>query len=519
MRSLLKCLLIAVLLSGIHGYSSAQTQREVMGWSAEFVSGTESRAVTRLRAGRVNAYGAELQTAMSPFGSGRVHALLAEGGNLYVGGIFESIGGIVASGIARYHLSTASWSSLGSGVLRQQGFLGSYGWVTTLALRGDMVFVGGDFETAGGGPSENIAAYETGAGRWSSLGSGTDSDVDVLLTVGDDLYVGGWFREAGGQEAGYVARYNTVSRAWSTLAEGVDELVIALEHHDGKLFAGGAFEMAGTSPAKSLAVYDIAAGTWSAVGSGTNGLVTSLAIHDRYLYVGGLFSVAGGVPAAGLARYDLGTGEWSAVGSGVSGFSNENGGVWALRHVGDQLFVGGRFTHAGGTPASSIARFDLSGGTWHALGSGLILGGTAFSMEVVGNDLYVGGEFLQAGGISSHNIARYTMTTGVWTSLAQAGSVSAREDLAAAPTTVLGAAYPNPVFDVATLPLTLERPEEVRLEIYNVLGQKMATLLDGYLPAGTHDIRIDARDLVPGVYIVTLRSGRNSTSSRAAIIR
>ena len=53
----------------------------------------------------------------------------------------------------------------------------------------------------------------------------------------------------------------------------------------------------------------------------------------------------------------------------------------------------------------------------------------------------------------------------------------------------LSAAYPNPFGDRTTLALTLDSPERVRAEAYDLLGRRVATLLDGTVDAAqqSHD--------------------------------
>jgi hypothetical protein len=85
--------------------------------------------------------------------------------------------------------------------------------------------------------------------------------------------------------------------------------------------------------------------------------VYALAIHGNDLYAGGDFTKAGGTatnrnPANRIARWD-GT-NWSALGSGM------NTNVWAFAISGDDLYVAGEFTIAGGKPAARVARAYLS---------------------------------------------------------------------------------------------------------------------------------------------------------------
>ena len=67
---------------------------------------------------------------------------------------------------------------------------------------------------------------------------------------------------------------------------------------------------------------------------------------------------------------------------------------------------------------------------------------------------------------------------------------------------VLSAAYPNP-FNVQTrFDLTLERSQVVRVEVYDVLGRRVALLHEGSLAAQTpYTFHIDGRDWPSGTYV------------------
>lgn len=59
---------------------------------------------------------------------------------------------------------------------------------------------------------------------------------------------------------------------------------------------------------------------------------------------------------------------------------------------------------------------------------------------------------------------------------------------------VIVTAYPNP-FNLSTqISLRLAEAADVRLEIYNILGQKVVTLYDRFLQAGPNSVAWDARD-------------------------
>ncbi len=72
--------------------------------------------------------------------------------------------------------------------------------------------------------------------------------------------------------------------------------------------------------------------------------------------------------------------------------------------------------------------------------------------------------------------------------------------------------YPNPFNPTTIISFSLPRTSNVRLEIYNVLGQRVSTLIDGELKAGDHDISWDGQNafgqpVATGIYFYRLKAG------------
>ena len=115
---------------------------------------------------------------------------------------------------------------------------------------------------------------------------------------------------------------------------------------------------------------------------GISSSVSALAVFNHELYAGGSITAAGDYPAMGIAKWD-GT-RWSALGTGVNNDGTGDVGpatVFALATNGSALYVGGRFTQAGGVNAEGIAKWD--GTHWSAVGTGLT--GTVYAIAVSGN--------------------------------------------------------------------------------------------------------------------------------------
>ncbi|MBP3191208.1 T9SS type A sorting domain-containing protein [Natronogracilivirga saccharolytica] len=67
--------------------------------------------------------------------------------------------------------------------------------------------------------------------------------------------------------------------------------------------------------------------------------------------------------------------------------------------------------------------------------------------------------------------------------------------------------YPNPFNPTTNIEFTIPESHDVRLEVYNILGRRVATLVNTYKNAGTHTVQFDASRLASGMYIYRLQAG------------
>lgn len=67
--------------------------------------------------------------------------------------------------------------------------------------------------------------------------------------------------------------------------------------------------------------------------------------------------------------------------------------------------------------------------------------------------------------------------------------------------------YPNPFNPVTTIRYGLPEKSLVRLEVFDVAGQRVAFLVDGERDAGYHDVKFNAESLPSGIYFYRLLAG------------
>lgn len=98
-------------------------------------------------------------------------------------------------------------------------------------------------------------------------------------------------------------------------------------------------------------------------------------------------------------------------------------------------------------------------------------------------------------------------------------SVSAESGPAGAPALRFETVFPNPVAGRATVRFTTDAPGEVRLEAFDTLGRRVATLADGLVGAGAHEAAFDASGLPAGVYVLRLSGAGRVASARVTVAR
>jgi hypothetical protein len=77
--------------------------------------------------------------------------------------------------------------------------------------------------------------------------------------------------------------------------------------------------------------------------------------------------------------------------------------------------------------------------------------------------------------------------------------------------------YPNPFNPTTQIRFDVPQESRVRLEVFSLIGQKVATVFDGIKSAGTHEVPFDATNMTSGVYVYTL-TANNVTFTRKMVL-
>lgn len=250
-----------------------------------------------------------------------------------------------------------------------------------------VLYIGGEFETIGGVVAQRVARWD--GTSVAPLGAGFDDDVFALAMHdhggGPVLHAAGDFTHSGAQAISRIAKWN--GSAWTKLNDAVFsaaiERVASIDLDDGfgpQLYVAGIFpQHASGVPAPYLVKWNGAG--WAAVGPPLNGAVYDVIAFDdgtgfgRELYIAGAFTQSLGSPVVRVAR--LRGGAWSTL-TGIT-----TGSVLALTSYqapgwsAPQLIAGGDFTATGSL--KWIVRWN--GTAWVSTGS-VVPNGIVTSFEV-----------------------------------------------------------------------------------------------------------------------------------------
>jgi hypothetical protein len=384
-------------------------------------------------------------------------------GALYAGGEFLNAGGpvllppggVFATYIARW--SGGTWSALGTSVNN---------WVRALAVgSGGILYVAGDFTSAGGVPAKSVARWNAGTGQWSSLGSAANNTATALLLVNDQyLHVGGDFYFsifAGTIQITYYGVVNTQGNAWGPMGYFDFSLQALAADSAGNIYAAGVFDQVQDIVAHNIAKWDGTA--WNALGTANsvdNAVLSMASDGAGNTYVGGIFGWAGVQGSRFVAKWNGAT--WTPMtlkvptipeapgaaramaldASGTLYVSGDRGGAlyaivyrwagaswslygWAIdgevfvlkTAANGTLYVGGSFVNVvppGGAVTAVNYLVFWNGSSYVSVGGGTNNCVSALAFDKAGN-LYVGGYFTTAGNLTVNYLARWDGTA--WSSL------------------------------------------------------------------------------------------------------
>jgi hypothetical protein len=79
--------------------------------------------------------------------------------------------------------------------------------------------------------------------------------------------------------------------------------------------------------------------------------------------------------------------------------------------------------------------------------------------------------------------------------------------------------YPNPFNPTTRIRFSLPKASDIKLTIYNILGQQVELLVDGFRNAGTYEVNWNASNLPSGIYIYTIQSENIHITKKMTLLK
>lgn len=313
------------------------------------------------------------------------NVLLSDGNYLYAGGDFSLDG----ANVARW--DGTQWEAVGTRLID-----GSQDSVLSLASYNGELYAVVNLTV---NLNRSIGSiWKWNGNVWTKLsatfrGGGPTS----LLVWNDSLYVNGSFTNINSQTARGLVRYqDEIFQPLPGIASPARP-----QGTPNAIYFAGQFSYLANSDSGTDWLLASGVGLWDGTAydniyspefSNGVGLVPSTFAHlgDK-LYVGGTFLAAGDASANSIAAWDGRA--WSGLGSGIQNRTSTVTRVNAIQPLGNDLFVGGLFTHAGGQPANNVAIWD--GQLWRPAGAGFNSG--VNTIVAHNGRIYAGGTFSRSG--------------------------------------------------------------------------------------------------------------------------
>lgn len=262
--------------------------------------------------------------------------------------------------------------------------------------------------------------------------------------------------------------------------------------------------------------------TWAKVNTGlTDGHIYVLGQSGTNLYAGTFFGP--------FVSTDMGD-NWTAINTGLPGV-----GIYSFAAEGTHLFLGtlqGVFVSANNGSSWSHADTGLSDPRVYALaafGTDLFAGTAAGVFVSTDNGAYwtstnsgsMGAYAVHALAISDKNLFAGTYYgVGIWKRpLSEMVTFVGNAGTHGPVTFSLGQNFPNPFNPSTIITYQLAKNEYVVLRVFDMLGRKVATLVDGRQAAGDHSVTFNAGNLPSDVYLYRLVAGAFHATGKLLLLR
>lgn len=194
---------------------------------------------------------------------GKIYSIAINDNSICIGGSFDSINKISIKNIALFKNNL--WHAIA------EGFGEYYTDISVVAFLGESIIAGGNFTYIEPSLSTNHIAIWNG-GKWESMGEGLSghnrgsvlhnmdyTQIKSIIVRGHEVFVGGYFYDFN-TKIEMIAVWDTIDKQWSSLGSGTNyepEIVNSLFIQDSMLFVGGNMFSVGNQPTRGLAIWKL----------------------------------------------------------------------------------------------------------------------------------------------------------------------------------------------------------------------------------------------------------------------
>jgi photosystem II stability/assembly factor-like uncharacterized protein len=305
---------------------------------------------------------------------------------------------------------------------------------------------------------------------WNAVNNGLlDTIISTLTGSGTNLFAGTYSGNV------YLSTNNGTS--WSKASNGLTTSPIyALTISGTNIFAGtaGAGVYLSTNNGTS----------WTAVNNGLdlfNSSVYTLAPSGTNIIAGTGGHYTGNI----YVSTDNGT-NWTLFNNGLG----DN--IYAIVFSGTNIFAG--------TARTGVYSSTINGTSWTQASNGL---NETFisSLAVSGTNLFAG----TYGGVWKRPLSEFTDVTEEVNNLPKGITLSQN--------------YPNPWNPTTSINYSLVKEGNVSISVYNAIGSKVATIVNGYKPAGSYSVQFNGSNLPSGIYFYKLEAGQFSQVKKMILVK
>ena len=340
----------------------------------------------------------------NPAAGNNVYTFAINGTDIYVGGDFCTIGGLVRNNIAKLNNITGTadllWNPNANNVVR------------TIAISGTDIYVGGDFNLINDIQKSKIAKVNNTDGSVNTNWlTNANSTVRAIAIYGNFIYLGGDFTQVCGEGSFvYIARVNNTTGGLDLCyIPNPNGPVNTIATDGDSIFIGGSFNELGINPKfnksniAKLNEYGYVFPDWIA---NTDAPVTTIAVYGKDVYAGGLgFKFINYPKIYSLVKLNSTSGEIDATwDTHITG----NKIIYSIVPSGSDVYISGDFNiNYERQLITNIAKLNKTDGNpdlvWTPETNEPV-----FGLKVTGSDIYAGGNFSSMNGTSQGGLALFT---------------------------------------------------------------------------------------------------------------